>query len=173
MSNYVVSSSTPTLSALYRQLTEVAAKSDIEGVAVPSMLLAAQPESVGHASLPNAIREIECVQNLVPREVPLHITDTQGITVDVALNRIAHVHLLHLACHGHQDQENPLNSGFELQDGRLTLGQLMHLNTPNAQLAYLSACETAGLDESRPDEGLNLAGTMIFVGFKSVIGTLW
>jgi CHAT domain-containing protein len=49
----------------------------------------------------------------------------------------------------------------------------MRMNMPNAQLAYLSACESAGVDGSRPDEGLNLAGGMIFAGFKSVIATLW
>jgi CHAT domain-containing protein len=49
----------------------------------------------------------------------------------------------------------------------------MRVNTAHAQLAYLSACESAGMDESRPDEGLNLAGTMIFLGFKSVIATMW
>jgi CHAT domain-containing protein len=49
----------------------------------------------------------------------------------------------------------------------------MHVRIPNAKLAYLSACESAGMDESRPDEGLNLAGAMIFAGFKSVIATMW
>jgi CHAT domain-containing protein len=78
-----------------------------------------------------------------------------------------------MACHGLQDQEDALQSGFELQDGRLTIAQLMQINIPHGRLAYLSACESAGMDESRPDEGLNLVGTMIFVGFRSVIGTMW
>lgn len=78
------------------------------------------------------------------------------------------MHVLHLACHARQDQDNPLDSGFELKDGRLTLGQLMQVSMPHAQFAFLSTCESAGMDHSRPDECLNLAGAMIFAGFRSV-----
>jgi hypothetical protein len=95
------------------------------------------------------------------------------MTVNDAVEGAMNADILHLACHGHQDQNSPLDSGFDLKDGRLKLNKLMRMNMPNAQLAYLSACESAGVDGSRPDEGLNLAGGMIFAGFKSVIATLW
>jgi CHAT domain-containing protein len=49
----------------------------------------------------------------------------------------------------------------------------MQLHLPNAELAYLSACETASTDEYQPDEAMNLAATMLFVGFKSVVATMW
>jgi CHAT domain-containing protein len=81
--------------------------------------------------------------------------------------------VLHLACHAHQDPHDPLESGFDLPGGRLTLSQLMKLNLPEAQLAYLSACESAAVDENQPDEAMNLAATMLFVGFKSVVATMW
>lgn len=111
---------------------------------------------------------------MIPSELIINGEDSLGISVNDALNGLRNgAHVLHLACHGHQDQNNPLNSGFEFKDGRLTVQQLMHLSIPHAQLAYLSACDSAGIDESRPDEGLNLVGAMIFVGFKSVIGTMW
>lgn len=97
----------------------------------------------------------------------------QGMTVAEAIKGALEADILHLACHGHQDQDSPLDSGFDLKDGRLKLSKLMRMKMPNAQLAYLSACESAGVDESRPDEGLNLASGMIFAGFKSVIATLW
>lgn len=85
---------------------------------------------------------------------------------------ISYANVVHIVCHGHQDQDNLLISGLNLQDGQLTLGQLMRVNMPHAQLAYLRACESAGMDESSPDEGLNLAGVMIFTGFMSVIATI-
>lgn len=171
--NYVISSYAPTLSTLYRLLIEAQTSYYTLSTASPRMLLAAQPESAGLPSLPNAQVEIELVRMIAPPGSLINDPQPEGLTTEEALAGVKEAHILHLACHGHQDQTNPLNSGFDLKDGRLTLGQLMGVNTPHAQLAYLSACESAGMDESRPDEGLNLASTMIFVGFKSVIATLW
>lgn len=81
------------------------------------------------------------------------------------------------ACHmvHSQIQDNPLASGlgFELMDGRLTVLQLMSPSLPRAQLVFLSACESACSDRNLPDETLNLAATMLFMGFKSMTGTMW
>jgi hypothetical protein len=55
--------------------------------------------------------------------------------------------ILHLACHGLQHAEDPLKSGFVMQDGVLTIEQLMPLPLPHAFLAFLSACETAKGDK--------------------------
>jgi CHAT domain-containing protein len=81
--------------------------------------------------------------------------------------------MLHMACHGHQDPRDALNSGFVMHDRMLTVAELMRLSLPNAFLAYLSACETAQGDSAQPDQAIHLAATMMFVGFKSVIGTMW
>jgi hypothetical protein len=53
------------------------------------------------------------------------------------------------------------------------VSSLMSLNLPNAFLAILSACETAKGDTSQPDQAVHLAATMLYVGFKSVVGTMW
>lgn len=39
--------------------------------------------------------------------------------------------------------------------------------------AYLFACHTTVGDEESPDEAIHLAAAMQFVGFKSVIATMW
>lgn len=169
--NYVLSSYIPTISTLYRLLTETSIHT--HKATSPKMLLVAQQNADGLASLINAQVEIDEIKALVSPHHTLAENDDGGMLVGDAMNGLKHAHVIHLACHGHQDQDNPLNSGFELKDGRLTLGQLMQLNIPHARLAYLSACDSAGMDESRPDEGLNLVGTMIFVGFRSVVGTMW
>jgi CHAT domain-containing protein len=49
----------------------------------------------------------------------------------------------------------------------------MSLNLPNAFLAILSACETAKGDASQPDQSVHLAAAMLYIGFKSVVGTMW
>lgn len=81
--------------------------------------------------------------------------------------------MLHLACHGHQDPTNPLESGFVMSDRMVTVSDLMSLNLPNAVFAFLSACETAKSDAKQPDQAIHLAATMLFAGFKSVVGTMW
>jgi CHAT domain-containing protein len=81
--------------------------------------------------------------------------------------------IVHLACHGIQDDIDATQSGFCLGDGRLTIAKLMELKFDNAFLAFLSACGTAKGDEEQPDQAMHLAASMLFSGFKSVIATMW
>jgi hypothetical protein len=81
--------------------------------------------------------------------------------------------ILHLACHGIQNVSKPLESGFIMHDRMMQVADLLRLDLPKARLAFLSACETAQGDMKRPDEVLHLAATMLYAGFKSVVGTMW
>jgi CHAT domain-containing protein len=81
--------------------------------------------------------------------------------------------IVHLACHGVQDQEDPLNSGFCLGDGKLTVSDLMDIRLDRAFLAFLSACETAKGDKNQPDQVIHLAAAMLFRGCRSVVATMW
>lgn len=168
---YIISSYTPTISALYRLLEDTPNRR--RSPVSSKVLLVAQSVYSDHSPLLNVRIEMDQVKSSVPQECIEYLNSGEGASVDDALESLKAAEVVHLACHGHQDQTNPLNSGFELKNARLTLEQLMRVEIPHAQLAYLSACESAGMDESRPDEGLNLVGTMIFVGFRSVIGTMW
>lgn len=101
------------------------------------------------------------------------VTPGRGVTVPEVLDNLPTASILHLACHGEQDATNPLESGFCLRDGRLTIGELMKLNLQNAFFAFLSACETAKGDSKQPDQAVHLAAAILFVGFRSVIATMW
>jgi CHAT domain-containing protein len=82
--------------------------------------------------------------------------------------------LVHIACHGTQDPRQPLESAFHLsKNGTLSVSNLMELNLKGAYLAFLSACETAKGDREQSDQAIHLAATMLFVGFKSVVATMW
>jgi hypothetical protein len=81
-------------------------------------------------------------------------------------------HVLHMACHGVQDSD-PLKSAFLLHDGRLSIENIIHLDLPHAFLAFLSACQTAKGDQNAPDQAMHLAASMLFCGFRSVVGTMW
>jgi CHAT domain-containing protein len=81
--------------------------------------------------------------------------------------------IMHLACHGIQDHENATRSGFCLGNGRLSIAELMQLDIKHWFLAFLSACETAKGSKDQPDQAMHLAAAMLFIGFKSVIATMW
>jgi CHAT domain-containing protein len=98
-------------------------------------------------------------------------THTSVAQLRAALER-SPAHILHLACHGLQDSE-PLKSALQLQDGKLAIEDIMQLDLPHAVLAYLSACQTAKGDRNAPDQVVHLAASMLFCGFRSVIGTMW
>jgi CHAT domain-containing protein len=100
-------------------------------------------------------------------------TIAKDATVDRVTSSIPSAHVVHLACHGTQDPAAPLESGFHLSDGTLTVSKLMSLDLKHAWFAYLSACETAKGDAKQPDQGVHLAAAMLFAGFKSVVATMW
>ena len=64
-------------------------------------------------------------------------------------------------------------SAFALCDGPLTLADLMRTVADNAELAFLSACQTAVGDANTPEESAHLAAGMLAVGFKGVVATMW
>ena len=55
----------------------------------------------------------------------------------------------------------------------MTLSALMGTESKIAELAFLSACQTAVGDEKVPEASVHLAAGMLAVGFKGVIGTMW
>ncbi|KIM42751.1 hypothetical protein M413DRAFT_444422 [Hebeloma cylindrosporum] len=178
VSKYAVSSFTPTLSALISARSKVSRGPPIQVSDLRSLVLC-QPTTKGYASLPNTAKELALVESLNPPRQLLRIgsgpliSSNANRTVDEAVEFLKQASILHLACHGHQDRADPLNSGFELDDGRLTVAKLISCRPPKAFLAFLSACESASNDQEVPDESLNLSAAMLYAGFSSVIGTLW
>jgi CHAT domain-containing protein len=172
-SDYVVSSYTPTVSALLRaQARAVSVTStDIDMLLVgedcarnPSMnrLWSIQRELEGIESVAKSQRFGSTV------EVIAHAATVHQVT-----ERVRSASFLHLACHGIQNQKNALESGFYLSNGMLTISKLMDLQLDKPWLAYLSACETAKGDVEQPDQVMHLAAAMLFAGFKHVVATMW
>ena len=80
---------------------------------------------------------------------------------------------IHFACHATQDLENPLKSGFYLQDGRLELVDIMKLKFAVRDLAFLSASQTSTGTEKLSEEAVHLAAGMLAAGYRSVVATMW
>jgi CHAT domain-containing protein len=173
--DYVVSSYTPTLEALLTSRRDIPAikRNETNG------LLVVEPLSPGMPKLSGLGMEAKIFQESFPPNSVRIIGDPQrqpnekGAMVLDVLEELQKASLVHLACHGHQNVKEPLESGFYLSDGTLTVRQLMRLNMPRAFFAFLSACETAKGDQAQADQNLHLAATMLFVGYRSILGTMW
>jgi CHAT domain-containing protein len=80
---------------------------------------------------------------------------------------------VHFACHGVQST-SPTESALLLAgSSRLTLSNIIQLSLPNADLAFLSACQTATGSQQLQDESVHLAAGMLLAGYRGVTGTMW
>lgn len=88
--------------------------------------------------------------------------------------------ILHFATHGFVDDRIPALSGLLLassggpdgEDGYLRLNEIFHLRL-NADLAVLSACETALGKEVKGEGMVGLTRAFFYAGARSVIASLW
>ena len=127
-----------------------------------------------HLNLPFTIQELDAVKRHVPEKWLTSLgTEEAPTSVEKVFHHLQDASFVHFACHGSQDIENPLSSALLLGDGDLKVSKIMQKRNTNASLAFLSACETAKGDEGSPDEAMHLAATMLFAGFRGVVGTMW
>ena len=165
--DHAVSSYTPTLEALLKPRARHCA----ETPRPPQILVVAQPETPGYRPIKATETEATLVQSYFEKSTNT-LRRSEG-TVNTVLENMESHDWVHLACHGVQSYNNPMSSSFILHDGELTLSMLTAKSFPRAELAVLSACQTATGDERLSEEAVHLAAGMLNVGYKSVIGTMW
>ncbi|CEL62919.1 hypothetical protein RSOLAG1IB_10578 [Rhizoctonia solani AG-1 IB] len=167
LSDYAVSSYTPTLSALLDHAPE-------SSVSVkPRLLIVGQAQTLGQAPLPGTREEIESIKTYVQSPEHYSLLEGDDATPDAVLTSMQMYDWVHLACHAHQHASNPTSSGFLLHNGTLSIFTIAQRNFKNKGLAFLSACQTARGDERLPDEAAHLASAMLMAGYKNVIATMW
>lgn len=172
-SDYVVSSYTPTLTALLN------ARRDLVPVRFSERgaLLVAEPAAPGLPKLVNAYEEVLLVAKMLSSMTTTIVGEAarggQGASVAAVHEMLPSATILHLSCHGEQDVKDALQSGFYLRDGKLTIAHLVRSTLPDALFAFLSACETAKGDHVQPDQAIHLAAGVLHAGFRSVVATMW
>jgi hypothetical protein len=154
--DHVVSSYTPTVRALGYARRAVRTPPGPRDAVVVAM-----PYTTGQPNLPGADSEQNRLLALMPRSLPLRGDDATHAAVVAAMQarRIAH-----FACHGFSDPHNPSRSRLVLRDDAarpLTAAAVARLLLPDAELAYLSACNTT------------VTAAFQLAGYRHVIGTLW
>lgn len=162
--DYVVSSYTPTLSALL--------PSSHKSGAFTGILAVGQTSTLGMPSLPGTAAELDRIHDRF-QELPFIRLDGENATPDAVLAEMETSSWAHFACHANQDLGNPTKSAFHLHGGTLDLATIAGKHLKHAELAFLSACQTATGDKVLSDEAVHLAAGMLTAGFRTVIATMW
>jgi CHAT domain-containing protein len=165
VSDFVASSYIPTFSALLK--LDVSSPKQFNGI-----LAITQPETPRQSPLPAAKAELIKIQQYCPPD-NIQILSGKFATVQSVLEGLKNRSWVHFACHAIQDMDEPMQSGFILEDGRLTLLDIASNSFPQADFAFLSACQTATGDENLAGEAVHLAAGLLSAGYRSVIATMW
>ncbi|MBA5221654.1 CHAT domain-containing protein [Streptomyces griseoaurantiacus] len=180
----VVSSYTTTIRALHH-----ARHHRTSAPSVSRSLIVAMPTTPGvPGRLDHVSKEATLLCNLLPKPTLLIEPDAvaDGMTAPEletrptkarVLETLSDCGIVHFACHGAHDPDDPSRSLLLLHDHErdpLTVASLAEMRMDSAQLAYLSACRTAFMDSVELiDEAIHLTSAFQLAGFPHVIGTLW
>jgi tetratricopeptide (TPR) repeat protein len=164
----MVSSYTPTLRALLDARSRQAA-----APARPGLRVVAMPRTPGLANgapLPATRKEVAWLGAHQFDPDPLVGEQATRAAVLDGLRRHAWVHL---ACHGAQNIQDPSAGRLWVHDGVVQVGDLIGLRLQHAQLAVLTACETARVGARLVDEVISLASALQLAGYQHVVATQW
>ncbi|KUL46799.1 CHAT domain-containing protein [Streptomyces regalis] len=180
----VISSYTTTIRALHH-----ARRHHTSGPTVSGSLIVAMPTTPGvQGRLDHVSEEATLLCGLLPEPTLLIEPDAEadGMTATESetrptkarvLKTLSDCGIVHFACHGAHDPDDPSQSLLLLHDHErdpLTVASLAEMRMDSAQLAYLSACRTAFMESVELiDEAIHLASAFQLAGFPHVIGTLW
>ncbi|KAJ7458209.1 TPR-like protein [Mycena latifolia] len=168
LSDFVISSYTPSLTALIEGFRSGSASQGIQ------LLTVAQPSAVDQNYIPGTRDEINRIEQLASGKLAVSRLEKDTATVINVEKGMKESHWVHFACHGKQDLWNPTESALLLAgNSRLTLSSIIKLSIPHADLAFLSACQTATGTNALQEESVHLAAGMLIAGYRGVIATMW
>ncbi|KAF5340587.1 hypothetical protein D9611_007403 [Ephemerocybe angulata] len=168
--DYVTSSYTPLVSVL----TDRVKNSRSVDKAVSGLFLASQPNAPEASSIPGTTKEVEAIYDMAV-DAGTQVVKAEGseVIIETCLEYFETFSSIHLACHASQNAADPLRSRFLLHSGPLDLSIVIQRNLKNADLAFLSACQTSTGEEKLPDEAVHLAAGMLAAGYRRVVASMW
>ncbi|KAI0319923.1 CHAT domain-containing protein [Amylostereum chailletii] len=158
--DFVVSSYTPTLSALLN-----ARRRNDSHSQTPSMLAVSQPRIPGQNALQGTIAEIAAIKKVVGNS-GIYLNGEEA-TRNSVLTAMEDHSWIHLACQAHQHTQDPEQSAFILHDSQLDLLSIVRRSLKHTELAFLSG--GSGFTENE----VQIATGMFMVGYRSVVATMW
>jgi CHAT domain-containing protein len=136
------------------------------------LLSVIQPSAPGVSSIPMTKKELDYIRKHFTSQEHIVLEGKEGIRRRVTQG-MEDCTWIHLACHGTQKPDEPTKSALILEDGHLTLEEIIQLNLPKAEFAFLSACQTTTGDEKLSQEAVHIAGGMLLAGYRGVVATMW
>jgi len=103
---------------------------------------------------------------------PVQMLADADATVAAVADAVAAASVVHFACHGRFDSQNPLGSGLRMHDRWLTVRDAYRLRLKNT-LLVLSACETGLSHVGSGDELAGLLRGFFAAGAASAVVSLW
>ncbi|KAN0085712.1 CHAT domain containing protein [Tylopilus felleus] len=170
LADLYISSYTPTLTSLIRARQSNPSTSTAQW---KRFLAIGEATATGENELLAVGTELNNVGQLVDGLATFTRIEGEESCIPRVIEELGKSEWVHLACHGIPDRKQPFESAFALHDGRFTIQRIIGCEMQNPEFAYLSACHTTVGDEESPDEVIHLAAAMQFLGFRSVIGTMW
>ncbi|KAH6897724.1 CHAT domain-containing protein [Coprinopsis sp. MPI-PUGE-AT-0042] len=168
--DYAVSSYIPTITALtdrvknHRQINKDAL----------GLFLTSQPNVTATSPIPGTTKEVQSIFRMAAQNgARAAMLRGSILTVDECLQYMENHSCIHLACHASQNVSEPLQSQFLFHNGSLDLATIIQRDLKNADLAFLSACQTSAGDEKLSDEAVHLAAGMLAAGYRRVVATMW
>jgi hypothetical protein len=164
----VTSSYTPTIRALAHSRGRPGPDGDRR------VLATCLPQTPGCPDLPGAADELALLATLFGHATDV-LTGPQA-TRSAVLSALPGHAIAHFACHARADIARPSGSGllvYDHQDHALTVSQVTALDLLGAELAFLSACETAHTGPALSDEAIHLGTAFQIAGYRHVVATLW
>ena len=138
------------------------------------LFMISQPETPNLSPIPGTTREVRAIKQLLEnRNLRVLCLESKAATVEQGIINMENHNCIHFACHASQNTVEPLKSRFMLQDGALELSAIIKKNLVEADLAYLSACQTSTGDEKLSEEAVHLAPGMLAAGYRGVVATMW
>lgn len=165
--DYVVSSYIPSIAALNDLKNRRPIDKDRSG-----LFLTNQPDVPGVLSIPGTTAEVRSIYAKAS-EHRMRALKLEGVTAEECLRRMEEFSSIHLACHASSNAADPLQSRFRFHDSSLNLATILKTNLQNADLAFLSACQTSTVEVGLHNEAVHLAAGMLAAGYRRVVATMW
>ena len=159
ISDYVVSSYTPTLNALIHNSMSHQTRKILRG-----LLAVSQPNTPGLLALPHSTVELTCILQRA-HHFDVHELEGPAAFVRNVVKGMESNSWVHLACHAIQDAVDPTKSALHLHDKNLELLAILTKQFPHAELAFLSASQTTTSYKELGNEAFPLVAGLMLAGY--------
>ncbi|MFE9687146.1 CHAT domain-containing protein [Streptomyces sp. NPDC006285] len=133
-------------------------------------LVVSMSETVGVSPLPGAVEEADFLTDLFPKARTLRDAEA---THEAVVRELARHPWLHFAGHGINTHDGTVLLLHDHEEHPFSTGDVLPLDLPDAELAFLSACETTQGSALLPDESTHFGAALTVAGYRDVVGTLW